>query len=271
MIPTKASAVPRVPPKSPKPSASCLGGSQHALAVTPPTDFSKHGAIVVAGAEIMPAAVGVTGLAAPPVQLEHEPIVMFERFAFWCTAPERGERRSWAAVARKFEIDAATVRAAAERYSWVDRSIAWDRRRVLGAAQRASELQAETAVSHVSLSQDLVDQCQVVIRRCDELIDAPALDLETLEAWQRLASGASKILEKAQKVARLAMNQSDSNTSIRVETKKSEADLDVSRLSGPELQLAMAYEQMRLVRMDGAGTGQLPDDVRDVLRFIEGR
>lgn len=261
---------PKVPPKASTKPRPASGGSQTPAAVTSDAKFSRVGAIVVDGAEILPTSVGVSGLTAAPARLEQEPDVMFDRFAWWCTAPERGERRSWAAVAERYAVDAATVRAQARRYDWLTRSIEWDRKRVLGAAQKATALQASTAVSHVSLAQELTDQAHRALRACDELLDGE-VDLAVMDAWQRTASGISKILEKSQKAARLALGQSESNVSVKVETKKAADELDLDRLSYPELRLLTLCEQLRLTRMDGNGCGQLPGDVQALLTLIEER
>lgn len=262
--------IPKVPPKARK-TAECLGlGNRLPADVTETTEFSKIGAIVMDGHQITPADAGVTGPTPPPARLEREPPEMFERFAFWCTAPDRDERRSWAAVGQRFNIDPATVRTQAQRYDWVARSIEWDRKRVLGALQKASELQASAAVSHVSLAQELTDQAHRALRQCEVLLEGE-IDLEVVEAWQRMASGISKILEKAQKAARLALGQSGANVSVKVETKSAAPELDHSRLSDAEFQLLIAAETLRAVRAEGDGRGPLPADVRALLTFISGK
>jgi hypothetical protein len=202
---------------------------------------------VVALAEANPSA-----LAAPATrQLSGETALQFERARHWIEAPARGERRSYAATARAFGVDDSTIRDLATRRDWLSRSILWDRTRVLKAAHQAAELQAHAAVSHVSLSQDLVDQCQFVIRQCGELLEGP-IDLETLKIWQELASGASKILEKAQKAARLALGQADSHQSIHItktETKNERAEV-YACMTDQEFDLHCACEQNAKERLE---------------------
>lgn len=188
----------------------------------------------------MPASTALAKVSLPS-QLEREPAAQYDRFTSWLTASEHGGRRSYEATAREFGIDGSTIREAARKYEWLARGIAYDRARVLKSAAKVGELQAQAAVSHVSLAQDLVDQCQRALRQGDALLgDEP--DFEALDMWQRLASGIGKTLDKAAKIARLAMGQSDSNQSIIVTHKTEDRPVDYSRLSDDELQLStIAY------------------------------
>jgi hypothetical protein len=204
-----------------------------------------------------------------PARLARETEDAYQRFIEYALAPMRDEPRSFSAVARAFEVDESSVRSQATRFAWRQRCIAWDRKRTEAASMRAGELQAATAISHASVAEELVRQSHEALLITQELL-AGEIDLEVMETWQRLTSSISKSIEKGQKVARLALGQSDSNTSVRVESKAAEAELDLSRLSDAELQLAMVYEQLKIARM-GDGRGQLPDDVQSVLRFLEGR
>lgn len=213
------------------------------------------GETVAIQAEIVP----TPKLPAPPKQLEGESDAMYERFVHYCNAPARDERRSWTATGRRFGVDHKTIMDCARRYDWIARTVEWDRTRVLNAAQKAGELQATTAVSHVSLAQDLVDQAAVVMRKCDEML-AAEMDLEVLQMWQQLASGVSKILEKSQKAARLALGQSDSNVSIKQEVTVKHREIDYARASADERAILRAAE---MITMRLTAEGAVPVSVQE--------
>lgn len=251
----------RVPPLPSKASKTDARGSHHPGAES-------------AAAEIL--ALQPAGMITPsdlpspalPARLDQESPELYSRFAWWCSAPERGERRTWAMVAQRFGVDAKTVREQASRHEWLARAIAWDKARIEKAAHVAGQLQAEAAVSHVSLAQDLVDQCQFALRQCQDLLDGP-IDLEVMETWQRMASGISKTLEKAQKVARLALGQSDSNVSMKVETKTTGTEIDWSLFSSAEIRLIRAAERLQTARAEGGAAAKLPHDVQRYLGTVE--
>lgn len=265
-ISTLAPHFPKQPPPIPRRSAvSRVEGSGHPGAESASPEFSPVGAIVVSGVEILPSQVGTLGSAAAR-QLEGEPQVMFERFSWWVTAPERGERRSWAAVARHFGIDASTVRQAAATYEWRERAIDFDRQRVLKAAQTAQELQTSTAISHVALAEALVDQAHRQLSHAEELVGGGEI---AVEQWSVIAAKISKILKEAQGAARLAMGLSGQNISIKSEQVKPKTEIDWSLFSSAEIRLIRAAERLQTARAEGGAAAKLPHDVQRYLGTAE--
>lgn len=267
MIPSQPTTVPKVPPKLSKPSPTSSLCSPSAAAASQPTEIlavleiGESGMIVAANQPVSPTS-------ARPPRLERETDDAYQRFLAYALAPTRNEARSFSAVARACGVDESSIRSQAARFDWRQRCIAWDKRRTEAASMRAGELQAATAISHASVAEELVRQNHEALLITAELL-AGEIDLEVIETWQRLTSGISKSLEKAQKVARLALGQSDSNIAVKTEVKK-EPELDFGKLSDAELQLVSLFEMFRLARSEGPKT-PLPDEVRAVLRFLEGR
>lgn len=255
----------RVPPLPPKASKTGARGSHQPGAESTPAEFSRVGAIVVSGVEILPTEVGTLG-SATPKRLEHEPEVMFERFEWWVTAPERGERRSWAAVARHFGIDPSTVRQVAMTYEWRERAIDFDRQRVLKAAQTAQELQTSTAISHVALAEALVEQAHRQLAHAEELVGGGEI---ALEQWSAIAAKIAKILKEAQGAARLAMGLSGQNISIKTEQVKPTAEVDWSQFSSEEIRLIQAAERLRIARAEGGAAAPVPHAARRYLGLPE--
>lgn len=267
MIPSQPTTVPKVPPKLSKPSPNPSLGSPDAAAASQPTeilsvlDIGESGMIVAENQPVSPT------IARPP-RLERETDDAYQRFLAYALAPLRNESRSFSAVARACGVDESSIRSQAQRFDWRQRCITWDKRRTEAASMRAGELQAATAISHASAAEELVRQCHEALLITSELL-AGEIDLEVIETWQRMVSGISKMLEKGQKVARLALGQSDSNIAVKTEVKK-EPELDFGKLSDVELQFVSVFEMFRMARTEGA-KAPLPAEVRAVLQFLEGR
>ena len=268
MIPTQPPSVPKVPPKLSKPSPNPPWGSPSDAAASQLTeilaisDIGESGMIVAENQPVSPTA-------PRPPRLERETDDAYQRFLAYALAPTRSEARSFSAVARACGVDESSIRSQAARFDWRQRCIAFDKKRTEVASMRAGELQAATAISHASVAEELVRQNHEALLITSELL-AGEIDLEVMEAWQRLTSGISKSLEKAQKVARTALGQSSANVSVKVETKKADTELQLDKLSDVELQFVSLFETFRLARTEGAKV-PLPAEVRAVLQFLEAR
>lgn len=134
--------------------------------------------------------------------LPGEPEELHARFMRWLTASERGQKRSIQAVAEEVGRAPATLYESSHRWAWRERALAYDRHVAAQAAESASEIAGKAAREQARLAQRLTDLAAKAIEDADQSEDA--------EAIVRAATAVG-ILERAQRVQRLATGQSTSN------------------------------------------------------------
>ncbi|MDB4986027.1 MAG: hypothetical protein JWN04_1205 [Myxococcaceae bacterium] len=194
-----------------------------------------------------------------PEPMSNESGEQYERFRFYLCPPE-GTRRTFVRVARHYGLNTTTVEQAAERYDWRERAIQHDRKLIAITAERQGRLAADSAVSQYALATELLEQAATLVAQAS---DADAA------TWPQLALDISKVVERVQKIQRLALGLSTSNESVAMTIRDERRSMqDLRSLSNAELK-AREWAEGLTVLMDRRLAGALhSQDAAELARLV---
>jgi hypothetical protein len=106
----------------------------------------------------------------------------YARFNFYLD--QEPGRRTYTAVAEEFEVDPATIRAAADRYRWRDRAALYDQHRVKQRRDRIAAQESALAEQQMNLARAAT---QVLSRSVAAVMQSGAvLDPKDMPSWARM-------------------------------------------------------------------------------------